>query len=212
MPHRLVFLGPPGVGKGTQADLLAAHLKIPHISTGDILRSLSTSDSPLAATIRKYLDEGRLIPDDLMTRILTERLEGKDTERGFILDGYPRTLPQAEALQKAGIEIDKVLYFTAPEETLIKRITGRLTCPSCNSVFNIEKDGVREGCVCPSGCGTELRKRSDDREDIVRERLHQYAERTAPLVEYYRRLSLLVEINSSQSPAAVFQELLRKLG
>jgi len=212
MPHRLVFLGPPGVGKGTQADLLAAHLNIPHISTGDILRSLSASDSPIAETIRNYLDEGRLIPDDIMTRILTERLEEKDTERGFILDGYPRTLPQAEALRKAGIEIDRVLYFTAPEETLIKRITGRLTCPSCNSVFNIDKDGVREGSLCPLGCDTELTRRTDDREDVVRERLHQYAKQTAPLVEYYRRLSLLVEIDSSHSPDAVFQELLRKLG
>lgn len=207
--HRFIFLGPPGVGKGTQAQRLSTYLKIPHISTGDILRSIVTSDSPLAETVKGYLDRGALIPDELMTHILVERLREPDTKNGFILDGYPRTLPQAEALKKEKVGIDKVLYFTAPEKTIMKRLLGRLTCPSCKDVFNEYIDGVEEGVLCPRGCGGRLSRRGDDTEEIVRERLYNYKEQTAPLVEHYRHLSLLVEIDSTKPPDEVFEQVLK---
>jgi adenylate kinase len=208
--YRFIFFGPPGVGKGSQAGLLAQKLGIPHISTGEMLRSVAASDSPLSETVKQYLETGALVPDELITQLILDRLKQPDAKKGFILDGYPRTIAQAESLKEAKIEIDKVFYFTAPDEILIKRIIGRLTCPSCGSVFNVHFDPPPFENTCHCGC--KLTKRADDTIAVISERLRQYATKTAPLIEYYRNNNLLVEIDSTLAIEEVFKAVLSAIG
>ncbi|MCX7704095.1 MAG: adenylate kinase [Planctomycetota bacterium] len=207
--HRFIFLGPPAAGKGAQAAKLSGYLSIPHISTGEMLRAVAESGTERGRVVKKYLSSGMLVPDELVTELLMNRLKEADAKRGFILDGYPRTIGQAEALEKARVEIDRVFYFTASDEVLIKRIAGRFSCPSCGAVFNRYFDPPPEEGKCR--CGSELIRRSDDTVEVVGERLRQYREKTESLIEYYRLKGVLVEIDSSLSIERVFEAVLSAL-
>lgn len=199
--HRIVFLGPPGAGKGTQAARLAKDLGVPHLSTGDILRSAVTAGTPLGREARGHMDAGRLVPDDLVLRILTDRLAQPETRAGFLLDGYPRNLAQAEKL--AGITpLDAVVSFEIPATLLVERLSGRRVCPSCQSVYNLRTQPPRVPDRCDRD-GTALVQRADDRPEAIETRLAVYAEQTAPLLEYYRTRQLLRPIDATGDPDEV---------
>ena len=198
---RLVFLGPPGAGKGTQAATLARRLGIPHLSTGDLLRGAVADRTPLGREADEHMRAGRLVPDALVLQILRERLQRDDTRRGFLLDGFPRNVAQAQALD-AMAPIDRVIGFEIPEGPLLERLTQRRVCPTCGTVYNLTtRPPIRPG-VCDLD-GTALVQRSDDQEKAVRTRLKVYRESTAPLVEYFRRRGVLVPVDATGSPDEV---------
>lgn len=191
---RIVFLGPPGAGKGTQARVLAGEWGVPQIATGDILREAVAAGTSLGREARGYMDRGALVPDDVIVGLVRERLRQPDAAPGFVLDGFPRTTPQAEALQRLleelGEKIDHVLFFEVAENELVRRLSGRRVCRSCGTGFHVvSAPPGREG-VCDA-CGGELCQREDDREATVRNRLAVYARQTAPLLDYYRERGLL---------------------
>ena len=191
---RIIFLGPPGAGKGTHAKLLSERYQIPHISTGNILRDVSNDGSPLGQKVKAFMKEGKLVPDDIVTEIVAERLKAPDAERGFVLDGFPRTRFQAESLdrllQAAHLSIDLVVYFDTPLETLVKRLAGRLVCKKCGANFHLVNIPPQKAGVCDF-CSGELIQREDDREETVRKRLAVYQSETAGLVGYYQKLKKL---------------------
>ena len=210
MFKRLIFLGPPGVGKGTQAKRLALQFRLAHISTGDILRDVVKQNSPLADEVRSYMERGLLVPDQLVLSLLLERFKAPDAQKGYILDGYPRNLKQAEDLEKAGVAVERVVYFHARESTLIKRISGRRTCKLCNRIYNIHFAPPPQEGRCE--CGGELFQRSDDKEEVVRARLKEYHTKTAPLIQHYRQRGMLVEVESEGTPDEVYRKLLEAIG
>jgi adenylate kinase len=185
-----LLFGPPGAGKGTQAVRLSAVFKIPHIATGDMLRAAIQSYTPLGIRAKEFIDKGQLVPDDLVLDLIAERLGQPDTERGFLLDGFPRTIPQAEGLgrmlQERGKKLDHVLVLDAADEELVMRIAGRRTCESCQSTYHIVAKPPRVSGVCDR-CGGTLIQRSDDSEEIVRNRLREYAAKTRPVLDYFER-------------------------
>jgi adenylate kinase len=199
--RRIVFLGPPGVGKGTQAATLATALGVPHLSTGDLLRGAVAAGSPLGLEARGHMDAGRLVPDELVLRILTERLAADDARAGYILDGFPRTLPQAERLGSF-TTIDAVLSFELPANLLIERLSGRRVCPTCQSVYNLTTRPPKRPGRCDKE-GTDLVQRPDDRPEAITTRLAVYAEQTAPLLGYYRKLGLLRSVDATGDPDEV---------
>lgn len=203
--HRFVFLGPPGVGKGTQAALLSRELGLAHLSTGDLLRAAVAARTPLGLEADGHMRAGRLVPDDLVLKILKERLAQPDASSGFILDGYPRNLAQAETLD--GITpIDQVISFELPAEVLVHRLSARRVCPQCQSVYNLESHPPRVPGRCDRD-GTELVQRPDDRPEAVETRLKVYAELTAPLLEFYRSRNLLFPVDASGAPEEVARRL-----
>jgi adenylate kinase len=191
----LIFLGAPGAGKGTYAAVLHEQLGIPTISTGDLLRAHVKQGSPLGQEAKVFMDRGALVPDELVTRMLADRIAQADVQKGFILDGFPRTLAQAEALdqllRQAGIALTGVVDIEVPREVIIRRLTGRRMCPSCGANYNVNTNlkPKQEG-ICDR-CGAKLITRSDDQEETIRHRLEVYAQSTAPLVDYYRSTGLL---------------------
>ncbi len=195
---RLIFLGPPGVGKGTQAALLSEQYQIPHIATGDILRAAMANKTPVGLEAKSYIDAGKLVPDDVIINIVRERLKESDTKSGYILDGFPRTIKQAEALAKtleqSGEKIDRVLYFELAEEELVKRIAGRRSCPACQKIYHTIFNPPPQEGICT--CGTALIQRKDDRPETVKERLTVYRTETAPLIQYYKEQGLLSQIDA----------------
>ena len=198
--RNLVFLGPPGAGKGTIAQILAEQEGLVHISTGDIFRNEIKNETELGKKAKEYVTSGGLVPDDLVADMVASRLSKKDCDTGFILDGFPRTLPQASlfeaALEKIGREIDLAVYFKADEELLIKRLTARIICRQCGLNFNrIFMPPKKEG-VCDK-CGGELYQRPDDSLETATGRLEVYKEQTAPLVDYYRGKGMLAEVDGS---------------
>jgi adenylate kinase len=198
---RIVFLGPPGAGKGTQAAALAKRLGIPHLSTGDLLRSAIAAKTPLGHRAKEHVDAGRLVPDDLVLQILRERLDEPDARGGFLLDGFPRTLVQARALAAVS-PVDRVVLFDIPEALLLERLTQRRTCPKCGTSYNLSTRPPK----VPGRCdveGAELQQRSDDREDAVRTRLKVYQQQTHPLVAHYQQLGLLRSVNAEGAPDEV---------
>lgn len=206
----IVFLGLPGTGKGTQAEELARELDVPHIATGDIFREAIGSQTELGQKARKFLDAGELVPDEVTCGMVKERLAQEDTAPGFILDGFPRTLAQAEALdqimQELGRELELVIYFAAPEEVLIRRLSGRRVCSSCGATYHVDfKPPVEQG-TCDR-CGGELKQRDDDREETVIRRLQVNREKTRQLVEYYERQSKLTSIAAEGSLEQVRKQL-----
>ena len=211
----LIFLGPPGAGKGTQAKKLVELLGIPQISTGDILREKKKEDSPLGKQIREIMAQGKLVPDEIVVEIVKERLAKPDCEKGFILDGFPRTIPQAEALDKVleemGKKLDAVVYIEVPEEELIKRISGRRVCEKCGQEYHIIYKPPKVEGVCDK-CGGRLIQREDDKEEVVRKRIEVYNESTAPLIDYYEKKGLLKRINGVASMDEVFESIKRALG
>ncbi len=203
--HRIVFLGPPGAGKGTQAAILAQQLGIPHLSTGDLLRAAVAARSPVGIEAQGHMDAGRLVPDELVLRLLTERIAQPDATSGFLLDGYPRNLAQAEALARIS-PLDVVIAFDLPFPVLVERLSGRRVCPKCQSVYNLESRPPRARGVCDRD-GTALVQRPDDLPVAVRTRLEVYAEQTAPLHRYYSKEGLLRTLDARGAPADVSQRL-----
>lgn len=191
---KLIFLGAPGAGKGTQAEYICAKLDIPAVSTGNILKEAVRNGTPLGVKAKQYMDEGKLVPDDIIIDIIRERLVQPDCKNGFILDGFPRTVAQAQALDAMGVAIDKVVNFFVPDDVIVTRVTGRRACPSCGNTYHIKyKQPQKEG-VCDR-CGSDLVIRSDDQPETVLKRLAVYHELTQPLEKYYADRQLLVNIN-----------------
>lgn len=186
---RVVFLGPPGAGKGTQGERLARRLGVPRYATGDILREAVRAETAVGREAKRYMDGGELVPDDVVTRIVAEALRRDEAARGFVLDGFPRTVAQAEALDQElralGSELDAVAYFDVPERELIRRATGRRVCSSCGATYNLYSDAPKASGLCDR-CGGALVARSDDDEETLRRRLRVYEQSTAPLLEWYR--------------------------
>ncbi|HWP29994.1 MAG TPA: adenylate kinase [Chloroflexota bacterium] len=208
----IVFMGPPGAGKGTQAKALAAELGIAHIATGDLFREAARRDTPLGREARAYMERGELVPDALTVAMLLERLAEPDAARGALLDGFPRTLAQAEQLDAAlaaqGRRVDKAVYLVVPRETLLRRLSGRWLCERCQAVYHEVYHPPATPGRCDQ-CGGQLYQRPDDRRETAERRLDVYLEQTVPVIEYYRRKGLLVEVNGDQTIEAV-QHALRQ--
>ncbi|HKZ49007.1 MAG TPA: adenylate kinase [Thermoplasmata archaeon] len=204
---RIIMLGPPGAGKGTQAVRLAEHFGVPHISTGDILRRHVSGSTPLGLKAQEFMNAGKLVPDALVIEMVKARLAEPDCRGGFILDGFPRNLAQAEVL--AGItSIDHVVYMFLEPEELIKRSEGRRVCPKCAAVYHLLSNAPKAAGVCDK-CGTALIQRKDDMREVVEERVREFEKRTSPLVEHYRGQQLLREVYASGIIDEIFHRLLR---
>ena len=211
----LIFLGPPGAGKGTQAKMVSEKYGIPQISTGDMLREAVAKGTELGRKAKEYMDRGELVPDEVVIGIVRERLQQPDCDRGFILDGFPRTLAQAEALdemlKEMGKKIDAVINIVVPEEDVVKRITFRRTCKNCGAVYHLIYNPPKEDNKCDK-CGGELYQRDDDREETVRERYRVYRENTEPLIEYYRRKGVLYDVDGTKDIEGVWEQIDAILG
>lgn len=185
---RIILIGPPGAGKGTQAEKIVERHGVAHISTGDILRANVKSGTELGIKAKGYMDSGKLVPDDLIVEMVESRLQEKDCEKGFLLDGFPRTVPQAEALDglldKLNLALDGVILLDVDDETVVKRLSGRRMCRGCGRIFNVSYKPSSKGDICDS-CGGDLYQRDDDHESVIRNRLDVYHRQTAPLVTYY---------------------------
>ena len=207
---RVAFLGPPGAGKGTQARDLAQEWRVLHLATGDMLREAVATGSPLGREAKTYMDQGALVPDDVIIRMMAERL-GAAAGRGFILDGFPRTIAQAEALARLlkdlGQTLDTVVYFDVSEPELLRRLTGRRVCRTCGHTYHLTSNPPKRPGVCDA-CGGELYQRDDDTEATVRNRLEVYRRQTAPLLDYYRQRNLLVTV-SGEGPLATIRDAIR---
>lgn len=206
----IVLLGPPGVGKGTQAELLSKDLGLPHVSSGELFREAIKAQTPLGKKAQRYIDQGKLVPDRVTIAMVAERLNQPDCARGAILDGFPRTLGQAKALDRVlaqrNSSVDLVVYMSASMETLLQRLGGRWTCRNCQAVYHILHSPPREPGKCDL-CGGELYQREDDTAETQRKRIEVYLEQTAPLVDHYRKRGLLVEINGELDIPGVQAEL-----
>lgn len=211
---KLILLGPPGAGKGTQAKMLTDHFGIPQIATGDILRAAVQTGTPLGLQAKGFMDAGALVPDEVVIGIVRERLQAADCAAGFILDGFPRTVPQADALQATlralGRELDRVVSLTVDADALVERLTGRRTCRGCGRGFHVTFDPPRVDDRCDA-CAGELYQRDDDQEETIRRRLTVYAQQTAPLIDYYRGAGLLCELDGMQAIPVVQSEILAAL-
>ena len=211
----LVLLGPPGAGKGTQAGRIVAEYGIPHISTGDILRAALKNQTPMGLEAKKYMDAGELVPDSVVIGIVKDRLQEPDTAKGFLMDGFPRTIPQAEALDVALDALDrgitKVVVILVDEEDLVKRLTGRRICRSCQAPFHVMFNKPQTEGVCDK-CGGELYQRDDDSEATVRNRLDVYRNQTEPLIDYYDKAGVVARIDGAQTPDAVYEDIRMALG
>ncbi|MDD3840358.1 MAG: adenylate kinase [Clostridia bacterium] len=207
---KLVLLGPPGAGKGTQAKKLERELKIKHISTGDIFRDAMGQNTRLGAKAKEYINKGLLVPDDIVVAIVQERLNQTDCSQGFILDGFPRTVKQADALSKI-TTIDYVVNIEVPEQELVERITGRRVCARCGAAFHIDFNPPLKAGVCDI-CNSRLYQREDDNIKTVKKRLQVYANQTAPLIEYYQDEGILLNIDGKSGIDSVFKELVQFLG
>ena len=211
---RLVFMGPPGAGKGTQAKAVAEHYGIPHVSSGDIFRGEIERKTPLGLKIKSYVDSGTLVPDDITVGAVAGRLAQKDCADGWLLDGFPRTEGQAKALDKTlaadGKKLDGVVNLELDGEVIVRRMSGRRMCPKCGRSYHVEHIPPRREGVCDA-CGAKLIIRDDDRPETVRQRLKTYTEQTAPLVDYYRRQGLLVRVDGGGTPDEVRSRLFEQL-
>lgn len=212
----IVLLGPPGCGKGTQAQKLMEIMKLPQISTGDMLRKALKEGTPLVLEAKKYMESGQLVPDKLVIDIMKERVKSSDCSNGFVLDGFPRSIPQAEALDEMlrdlGKKIDFAINFDVPEDELILRISGRRSCPKCGAMFHIKFSPPKTEGICDK-CGEKLYQRADDNETTVKNRLKVYNEQTAPLIEYYNKKGVLKNIMAGGgTPDSVFQKVKEIVG
>ncbi len=211
----LILLGPPGAGKGTQALRIVERYRIPQISTGDILRAAVKEGTPLGKKVKTFMEQGQLVPDEVVIGIMEERLKAPDCQRGFILDGFPRTVGQAEALQtiltRIGKEIDHVINIDVDPEELVRRLTGRRTCKQCGAMFHVSFHPPEKEGVCDR-CGGTLYQREDDQEKTIRTRLKEYQDRTFPLIQYYSREKRLRSIQGAGGEEQVFGQVLGYLG
>ena len=214
---RVIFLGPPGAGKGTQAARLADHLRIPRISTGDMLRDAIAAGTPVGKQVGPIMEKGGLVPDDLLDKIISERLRMADAANGYILDGFPRTLRQAEGFErmetaKGDVTDDVfVLSIEVPRDELLRRLSGRRWCPQCQATYHVYNNPPKNDALCDND-GAKLIQREDDKEVAVKRRLAEYDERTAPLIDYYRGRSRFHRIDGYRPSDVVFADLLEMVG
>ncbi|MBO4472193.1 MAG: adenylate kinase [Clostridia bacterium] len=203
---KIIFLGAPGSGKGTHATRVKTELGVPHISTGDIFRENIKGGTPLGVLAKSYIDKGALVPDDVVIKIVEDRLSREDCKGGFILDGFPRTIYQAEALKKIA-DIDVVINLVVDDEAIVKRVAGRRMC-RCGETYNVAFLNGADTCA---KCGGKLYQRDDDKEETVKSRLEVYHKETAPLIDYYRKECLLKDVDGSQGIEAVYADILKVL-
>jgi adenylate kinase len=208
---RLVLLGPPGAGKGTQAEILSRICSIPTISTGNILRAAMKNGTPIGLKVKEYVENGKLVPDDVIIGIVRERLAEPDCQNGFILDGVPRTIPQAQALEDGGVEIDKAMSIEISDEEIIRRMSGRRTCTSCGATYHVVSNPPKVQGICDV-CGGELTIRKDDAPETVRARLEVYHAETEPVKEFYRSRGKLVTVESRPTIEATTEAIKKALG
>jgi len=210
----ILLMGPPGAGKGTQAANLVRELKLKHISTGDMFREAVKEGTELGKKAKACMDAGQLVPDEITVGIVRERLSKDDCRRGFILDGFPRTLPQADALSEIlrdlGLKLNRVLNISVPDEDLIERAVGRRICKKCAAAYHVKFNPPKQEGVCDA-CGGELYARSDDSYETMRSRLMVYEEATRPLIEYYQKAGLYAEVDGRQSIEKVTEDLVKAL-
>ena len=197
---RLILLGAPGAGKGTQAEVICNTLNIPAISTGNILREAKANKTPLGLEAASYMDSGKLVPDEVVINILKERLKEDDCKNGFILDGFPRTVPQAEALDQMGAEIDRVVDLEVPDEKIMARLSGRRVCEKCGSSYHVLYKPTKVEGVCDR-CGGKTVQRKDDAPETIKERLEVYHAQTEPLKDYYKKTGKLVVVEGQEEVA-----------
>ena len=207
---RLVLLGPPGAGKGTQAVLLNKHFNLVHISTGDILRSQLKNKGELSDRLRSFMEKGQLVPDDIVTQIIKIRLQKEDVKNRFMLDGFPRTCAQAEALDemlsRESMSVDTTIYFKTSKETIIQRLSGRRVCSNCAAIFHIKNMPPKKDMICDF-CGLKLYQRKDDTIPIIKKRIDVYIEQSKPLVEYYAKQGKLDEVYADNDAEDVLRQL-----
>lgn len=212
---KIIMLGAPGAGKGTQAKKIADQFHIPHISTGDIFRANIKEGTELGKKAKEYMDQGLLVPDSLTLELIMDRFQNPDCANGYVLDGFPRTIPQAEALTKAleeqGESIDFAIDVEVPDENIISRMSGRRACLACGATYHIVHVPTKKEGICDR-CGKELVLRDDDKPETVKKRLDVYHEQTQPLIDYYTGQNKLVQVDGTQEMDAVFQAILKILG
>ena len=208
---KLILLGAPGAGKGTQAEILCKRLGIPSISTGNILRAAIKDGTPTGVQAKSYIDAGQLVPDEVIIGILNERIACSDCANGYILDGVPRTIAQAEAMEKAGIEIDAVIAIEISEDEILRRMSGRRVCEACGSSFNMQAIPPRVEGICDN-CGGKLIQRKDDTPETVHKRLEVYHKETKPLVGYYAERGLLKVVETADNKEVTFRKIMELLG
>lgn len=212
---KLLIMGRPGAGKGTQAANIREYYHIPHISTGDMFRAAIKNQTKLGVTAKGYMDQGLLVPDEVTIGIVRERLSEPDCQKGFLLDGFPRTIAQAEALDQIlkdnGVQLDAVLDVNVPADILIRRMVGRRVCKNCGATYHIEFNAPKQEGICDA-CGTKLIQRADDNEATAQNRLAVYDQQTAPLLEYYNKKHLLKTVNGDQPLDKVFEDIKVVLG
>lgn len=210
----LMVFGAPGAGKGTQAKFLVEKYNIPQISTGDMLRAAIVDKTAMGMEAKKFMDAGELVPDSTIIGIIKDRLDKDDCQNGFILDGFPRTLAQAEALEdlmsKSGKKLDFVLSFDVPDELIIQRIAGRRVCPKCGASYHVEFNPSKEEGICDA-CGDNLIIRKDDNADTVKNRLQNYHNQTAPLIDFYKNMGVFAQIDGSQELSKVTKDMFEVL-
>ncbi|MBU9735089.1 adenylate kinase [Diplocloster agilis] len=212
---KIIMLGAPGAGKGTQAEKIAEKYQIPHISTGDIFRANIKNGTELGKKAKTYMDQGLLVPDELVVDLVVDRVQQDDCKKGYILDGFPRTIPQAEALDAAlsanGEKIDYAVNVEVADENIINRMAGRRACLNCGATYHVVTIPPKEEGICDK-CGSELVLREDDKPETVKKRLDVYHDQTQPLIEYYTEKKILVEVDGTRDMAVVFGDIVKVLG
>ncbi len=211
---RVIFLGPPGVGKGTQADFIAQKYEISKLSTGDLLRESVAKGTALGQEAKGFMTRGELVPDAVVIGLVEQKLSSKECENGFLLDGFPRTVAQADQLSSflssSGKDLDRVVYFSLSQDEIVRRISGRRSCPECKAVYHLESVPPKQDGVCDV-CGTSLVQRNDDKPETIESRLAVYQEQTAPLIEYYKKQHVLSELDGAGLVADVQKRLVALL-
>ena len=208
---KIVMLGAPGAGKGTQAEIIAEKYNIPHISPGDIFRATLKNGTELGKKAKVYMDAGELVPDSLTCDLVMDRIAQDDCAEGYILDGFPRTIPQAEVFTKAlaekGMKVDYAIDVDVPDDNIVKRMAGRRSCPNCGSIYHVEFMPPKKEGICDS-CGTELVQRADDQPDTVLNRLRVYHEQTQPLIDFYKEAGCLYSVDGTKKQDEVFADII----
>lgn len=207
----VILLGPPGVGKGTAAKRMVEVYGVPQISTGDLLREAVKNQTDLGLKAKKYMDAGELVPDDLVIGLLKERVAKEDCRKGFILDGFPRTIPQAESLDASGIRIDVVVNLHADESVIIERLSGRRDCPKCGAIYHVKNKPPKKDGFCDA-CQSALITRDDQKEEVIQNRLQVYRKQTEPLIRYYEEKGIQQTINAVQTIDKVFADIQKAIG
>lgn len=210
----LIFLGPPGAGKGTQAKRLAKERGWPHLSTGDMFRFAISQGTEIGKKAKAFMDQGQLVPDEVTVGVIRERIQKADCKNGFLLDGFPRTIPQAEVLDEMlsdqNRQVDRVVLFEMSHEPLVKRLSGRRTCPSCSAMYHLESQKPSQSGICDT-CGAALIQRDDDQPEVIQKRLEVYERQTAPLASFYSEQGKLRTIDADQPQDRVYSDLKKAL-